>query len=70
MIGGGFIAGIGFTVALFIANLALSNELLEAAKIGILSGSAVSAIVGCALLLWVLPTGGAKAGTLPEEGVR
>ncbi len=70
VIGGGFIAGIGFTVALFIANLALSNELLEAAKIGILSGSAVSAIVGCTLLLWVLPTGGAKAGTLPGEGVR
>jgi NhaA family Na+:H+ antiporter len=55
MIGAGFLAGIGFTMSLFIAALALQGELLDAAKIGILGGSAVSAIVGMALLVLTLP---------------
>ena len=39
MVGAGFLGGIGFTMALFIANLALLKESLDAAKIGILSAS-------------------------------
>jgi hypothetical protein len=48
---GGVLAGIGFTMALFIAGLALSERLLLAAKIGILTGSALCAVLGLALLL-------------------
>jgi len=53
--GGGFLAGIGFTMAFFIANLALSAELLDAAKVGILVGSLLSAVVGMSLLMKLLP---------------
>ena len=48
---GGVLAGIGFTMALYIAWLALSERLLLAAKIGILTGSALCAVLGLALLL-------------------
>jgi NhaA family Na+:H+ antiporter len=50
VIGGGFLAGIGFTMALFIAGLALSDTLLREAKVGVLAGSAISAAVGMAIL--------------------
>jgi NhaA family Na+:H+ antiporter len=50
MLGTGCLGGIGFTMSLFIAGLALDGTLLEEAKIGILGGSALSAILGCALL--------------------
>ena len=50
ILGGGCLAGIGFTMSLFIADLALEGKLLEIAKIGILSGSVVSALLGVALL--------------------
>ncbi|MBY0395662.1 MAG: Na+/H+ antiporter NhaA, partial [Thermoleophilia bacterium] len=49
-----WIAGIGFTMSLFIANLAFPAQAqaaeLDHAKIGILAGSTVSAAVGLALL--------------------
>lgn len=41
-------------MALFIAGLALSERLFLAAKIGILTGSALCAVLGLALLLWLL----------------
>jgi NhaA family Na+:H+ antiporter len=53
--GGGCLAGIGFTMALFIAGLALEGGLLDAAKIGILGGSALSALLGALLLHLFLP---------------
>ena len=57
MIGTGCLGGIGFTMALFIASLAFLSEpkLLDEAKIGILAGSAVSALLGSFLLWWFLP---------------
>jgi NhaA family Na+:H+ antiporter len=60
---GGVLAGIGFTMSLFIAGLALSEPLLLAAKIGILTGSALCAVLGSALLLWLLPRP-AQAGSV------
>ena len=51
--GGGMLAGIGFTMALFIAGLAFGDDHLNAAKLGILSASVVSALLGTALLVWL-----------------
>ena len=53
--GGGCLAGIGFTMSIFIATLALDGSDLEAAKLGILGGSLVSGILGMSLLLRCLP---------------
>jgi NhaA family Na+:H+ antiporter len=55
MLGAGCLAGIGFTMSIFIAGLALERNLLEAGKIGTLIGSALSAIIGCVLLVFFLP---------------
>ncbi len=60
MVGAGCLAGIGFTMSLFIAGLALQGELLDAGKIGTLTGSSSSALLGC-LLLWAF---------LPNRAVR
>ncbi len=51
----GFLAGIGFTMALFIAGLALQNDALDTAKVGVLFGSAISAVLGVGLLIRTLP---------------
>jgi NhaA family Na+:H+ antiporter len=48
--GGSLLAGIGFTMALFIANLAFSQNLIDSAKLGIFLASAVSAVAGIVLL--------------------
>jgi NhaA family Na+:H+ antiporter len=53
--GAGCLAGIGFTMALFVADLALTGPLLDTAKIGILIGSVLSAAIGMVVLLVVLP---------------
>ncbi|MEL7484582.1 MAG: Na+/H+ antiporter NhaA, partial [Planctomycetota bacterium] len=53
IVGVGGLAGIGFTMALFIANLAFTDDLvhLDAAKTGILAGSIVSTVLGVSVLL-------------------
>ena len=49
--GGGVLAGIGFTMSLFITNLAFSQDkLIETAKVGILLASLISAIIGYIIL--------------------
>ena len=51
MVGIAALAGIGFTVSLFIAALAYDDPLLvDSAKLGILGGSLVSAAIGVAIL--------------------
>lgn len=47
---GGSLAGIGFTMALFVASLSSVGATLEAAKAGILMGSLASMVVGSGLL--------------------
>jgi NhaA family Na+:H+ antiporter len=51
--GGALLAGIGFTMALFVANLAFSSSLIDSAKLGIFLASVVSAVAGLALLAWL-----------------
>jgi NhaA family Na+:H+ antiporter len=63
--GGGLLAGIGFTMALFIANLAFNKALIDSAKLGIFLASVVSAVAGLALLM-SLPA----RGKLPEADHR
>lgn len=56
MIGIGCLGGIGFTMALFVANLAFGVSLeLDQAKIGVLSASVVSAVVGFVMLKRAFP---------------
>lgn len=52
IIGVSFLAGIGFTMAIFIASLAFNStpEYIDSAKIGILIGSFISAIIGFVIL--------------------
>jgi Na+:H+ antiporter, NhaA family len=50
LIGLAALAGIGFTVSIFIAPLAFSDAgLVDAAKIGVLAGSVVATVVGVAI---------------------
>jgi NhaA family Na+:H+ antiporter len=55
LVGIGCLAGVGFTMSLFIANLALHDAHLDQAKLGIMAGSAISTLIGCALLWRFLP---------------
>ncbi len=56
--GGALLAGIGFTMALFIANLAFTPDLIDSAKLGIFLASVFSALAGLALLRWLsVPVG-------------
>jgi NhaA family Na+:H+ antiporter len=50
LLGGGCLAGVGFTMSLFIANLGLKGPLLDAGKVGTLTGSLLSALLGLGLL--------------------
>ena len=58
---GGVLSGIGFTMSIFIAGLALNDDLLSAAKVGILLGSTLAAVLGMVLLLATLPRATAAA---------
>jgi NhaA family Na+:H+ antiporter len=50
------LAGIGFTMSLFIGNLAFTDPAqIDAVKIGVLSGSLIAAIAGFLLLRTILP---------------
>ncbi len=54
IIGVGFIAGIGFTMSLFIGKLAFNDAGAElAVKMGVYAGSLLSAVVGLAILAFV-----------------
>ncbi len=50
VVGSGCLAGIGFTMSLFVASLSLEGGLLVQAKTGILVGSAVSGVTGYVLM--------------------
>jgi Na+:H+ antiporter, NhaA family len=53
LLGAAWLGGIGFTMSLFIAQLAFRDPVIvEQAKLGILLGSATSAGIGLLWLLW------------------
>ncbi|MFN7017309.1 MAG: Na+/H+ antiporter NhaA [Fimbriimonadales bacterium] len=59
IVGVGFLAGIGFTMALFIGGLAFTGDTLNYAKLGILSGSALAGGIGFTVLRrWTKPQPG------------
>jgi NhaA family Na+:H+ antiporter len=56
VVGVGCLAGIGFTMSLFVTELAFTDEaVIAAAKLGILIASLLSAIIGAAILVRSLP---------------
>jgi Na+:H+ antiporter, NhaA family len=65
----GVVAGVGFTMSLFIAQLAFVDpELLSAAKLGVLAASGVAAIVGLGLgWLLLAPHATLGAATTADE---
>lgn len=54
---GALLTGIGFTMALFIAELAFDAALIAAVKLGILGASIVSAVCGITALTWLASAG-------------
>ena len=59
LVGGATLAGIGFTVALFIADLAFDDpELREQAVVGVLAGSLLAALLGAAIFRFLGDRGG------------
>jgi NhaA family Na+:H+ antiporter len=62
IVGVGFLGGIGFTMSLFVADLAFRGSVLvEEAKLGILAGSLLAGLVG------VLLIGRVRPGVQPAE---
>ena len=56
VVGAGCLAGIGFTMSLFVSDLAFNDEaLITAAKVGIIAASLTSGIIGYVLLNKALP---------------
>lgn len=58
LMGGGCLAGIGFTMSLFLTGLALPESSVDAGKLGTLMGSALSTILGMSILTYAVVMGG------------
>jgi Na+:H+ antiporter, NhaA family len=70
ILGAAALGGIGFTVSLFITDLAFATETLTGqAKVGILTASVIAAVVGAALLL-TAPAGTGASPTSPTNDDR
>lgn len=57
VIGAGMLGGIGFTMSLFVSNLAFRGQLLQAeAKLGIILTSVIAGVLGYLVLRYVVPS--------------
>lgn len=63
LIAGAMLAGIGFTMSIFIAGLALNGPVRDMAMVGVLAGSVLAAIVGMVALLAILPKAAEKVSS-------
>jgi len=62
------LCGVGFTMSLFIGGLAFNDpQMISAVKVGVLSGSAFSAVVGFAVLWFADPRRGATQSSVPAQ---
>ncbi len=69
IIGMAALCGIGFTMSLFIADLAFSGgDLLPEAVLGILMASTIAAIIGGAILTWAGPGNGRRPRVVVAAG--
>jgi len=68
IVGVSFLCGIGFTMSLFVANLAFPTQadLLSQAKLGILAASLVAGIVGGGIIAFAPPAIKTSSDTLPK----
>ena len=65
LVGGAVLAGIGFTISLFITDLAFDDQMMrDEAKIGIMAGSLIAAVVGA----WVLRAMGERTSLCSPAG--
>jgi NhaA family Na+:H+ antiporter len=55
VLGAGMLGGIGFTMSIFITNLAFSTQpdMIDASKLAVFSGSLVAGVLGAVWLAWV-----------------
>ncbi|MCF3933396.1 Na+/H+ antiporter NhaA [Acuticoccus sp. M5D2P5] len=67
MVGAGCLAGVGFTMSIFIATAAFADGQLAAVKLAILLGSLASAVLGMVILSRV---GGSRTGSTTPEAER
>ena len=50
---GGLLTGVGFTMALFMADLSFEAHILDSVKLSILGASVISALMGLITLAWI-----------------
>ncbi len=50
IVGAGFIAGIGFTMSLFVGSLAYGEDMQDRVRLGVMAGSVTAAVLGAAIL--------------------
>jgi NhaA family Na+:H+ antiporter len=56
LLGAGCLSGIGFTMSIFISELAFTNDtLIDQAKVGILVASFIAGVLGAIILSYALP---------------
>jgi len=68
LFGAAWLAGIGFTMSIFIAQLAFRDPVVvEQAKLGILLGSALAGIIG---LIWLWYAGSASEASRSDQPLR
>jgi NhaA family Na+:H+ antiporter len=68
ILGAGMLGGIGFTMSIFITNLAFASqpEMIDVSKLAVFSGSLIAGVLGSVWLAWVGRQTGLEAA-LPNE---